>query len=546
MAILSTAFHRETLVKTKLDECVDLTLAGCPHLSWKKLSGNNFLSWYRNLRIVLTQERKLYVLEQSLRAPPPDDAPKQRKMLIAKLIEGSPVGPHVLNMIGYMETLRLLGFPLGQELATNLILQSLPSNYSQFVMNYNMNDYNKLLPELLSMLRTAEQEISKGTLVEMVQGTKNRGKGKKQGKKAKGAFKCDLVALKPKAKVANDDYCFHYCNSGHWKRNCKVYLEELKKKKKGSETSTSGIHVVEINVYTASTSWVLDTECSAHICGNVQDLRNSRSLAKGEVDLRAGNRARVVALTVGTYHLYLPTGLGYALQTGVFILNNTPSKLVEKTPYEIWYGKHPNMSFLKIWGCETYVNRLSSNKLGPKSDKCYFVGYLKETPGYYFYNPIEGKVFVARTVVTHEPRRSGRIRHEPERYRFLVTQDNDVLLVDNDEPTTYAEAMDVKTVFMNGKFLEDVYMTQPEGFVDPQCTGRVCKLQRSIYGLKQTFRSWNLRFDDVVKEFGFIKNEDEPCVYKKDLGEATYVLGEEELVVRGYIDAIFQSDKDDS
>ncbi|PKI49411.1 hypothetical protein CRG98_030196 [Punica granatum] len=117
-------------------------------------------------------------------------------------------------------------------------------------------------------------------------------------------------------------------------------------------------------------------------------------------------------------------------------------------------------------------------------------GYPKETRGYYFYNPTEGKVFVARTAVflekeflfkgtsgrklglgevlpqndidqstgkvaeqpqgvvvqsspqvTQEPRRSGRIRHEPERYGFLATQDNDVFLVDNDEPTTYAKAV---------------------------------------------------------------------------------------------------------
>ncbi|KAK8635282.1 hypothetical protein V6N13_023159 [Hibiscus sabdariffa] len=62
---------------------------------------------------------------------------------------------------------------------------------------------------------------------------------------------------------------------------------------------------------------------------------------------------------------------------------------------------------------------------------------------------------------------------------------------------------------------EDVYMTQPEGFVAPENAGKVCKLQRSIYGLKQASRSWNLRFNDAIKEFGFIRNEDEPCVYKK-------------------------------
>ena len=72
--------------------------------------------------------------------------------------------------------------------------------------------------------------------------------------------------------------------------------------------------------------------------------------------------------------------------------------------------------------------------------------------------------------------------------------------------------MDVKTAFLNGHLSEDVYMTQPEGFVDPKNAGKICKLQRSIYGLKQASRSWNIDFDEVVKGFGFIKNEDEPCV----------------------------------
>ena len=87
---------------------------------------------------------------------------------------------------------------------------------------------------------------------------------------------------------------------------------------------------------------------------------------------------------------------GHALQTAALTLNRALSKAAEKTPYELWTKKPPRLSFLKIWGCEAYVKRLISDKLHPKSDKCFFVGYPKEIKGYYFYNKSENKVFVDR------------------------------------------------------------------------------------------------------------------------------------------------------
>ncbi|KAJ9544603.1 hypothetical protein OSB04_024310 [Centaurea solstitialis] len=75
--------------------------------------------------------------------------------------------------------------------------------------------------------------------------------------------------------------------------------------------------------------------------------------------------------------------------------------------------------------------------------------------------------------------------------------------------------MDVKTAFLNGKLTEDVYMEQPEGFEDPKNPNKVCKLLKSFYGLKQASRSWNLHFDERIKEFGFAKSEFEPCVFVK-------------------------------
>src|SRR4051812_34991074 len=84
--------------------------------------------------------------------------------------------------------------------------------------------------------------------------------------------------------------------------------------------------------------------------------------------------------------------------------------------------------------------------------------------------------------------------------------------------------MYVKTAFLNGNIDEELYMMQPEGFVDPKDASKVCKLQRSIDGLKQASRSWNLRFDQVIKSFGFVPNCYEACIYKKVSGRSVTFL----------------------
>jgi hypothetical protein len=159
-----------------------------------------------------------------------------------------------------------------------------------------------------------------------------------------------------------------------------------------------------------------------------------------------------------------------------------------RAPYEIWTRKHPGLSFLKVWGCEAYVKRLISDKLTPKSDKCLFVGYPRETKGYYFYNKAEGKVFVAHNGVFMEkeflskgvsgskvqleeiqetpenvsaptnpiqevqdvvppdiealdPRRSMRARRATKKLTLLTMEQCNILLLENDKPITYMEAM---------------------------------------------------------------------------------------------------------
>ena len=60
---------------------------------------------------------------------------------------------------------------------------------------------------------------------------------------------------------------------------------------------------------------------------------------------------------------------GYALETAAFMLNRAASKSIETTPYELWFGKKPKLSFLKVWGGDTYVKKLQPDKLEPKSEK---------------------------------------------------------------------------------------------------------------------------------------------------------------------------------
>ena len=84
--------------------------------------------------------------------------------------------------------------------------------------------------------------------------------------------------------------------------------------------------------------------------------------------------------------------------------------------------------------------------------------------------------------------------------------------------------MDLKTAFLNGFLKEELYMMQPEGFVNPKGASKICKLQRSIYGLVQASRSWNIHFDEVIKAYGFIQTYSEACLYKKVSGSSVGLL----------------------
>jgi len=130
----------------------------------------------------------------------------------------------------------------------------------------------------------------------------------------------------------------------------------------------------------------LSHEFSDHLksCGIVPQLTRPRTPQRNGVSERR-NRTLLDMVRSMMSQSDLPLSFWcYALEIAAFTLNRVPSKSIDKTPYEIWTGKTPSLSFLKIWDCEAFVKRLQSDKLAPKSYKCIFVGYPRETLGYYF------------------------------------------------------------------------------------------------------------------------------------------------------------------
>ena len=81
-----------------------------------------------------------------------------------------------------------------------------------------------------------------------------------------------------------------------------------------------------------------------------------------------------------------------------------------------------------------------------------------------------------------------------------------------------------KTTFFNGFIKEELYMMQPECFVNPKGTNKMCKLQQSINGLVQASRSRNICFDELIKAYGFIHTFGKACIYKKVSGSSIALM----------------------
>ncbi|GJV63152.1 retrotransposon protein, putative, ty1-copia subclass [Tanacetum coccineum] len=333
----------------------------------QKLTGPNFIDWYRQLRIVLSIKDKLNYLEQPL--PPAhvalkgqqiqqnlenlhaNDMLKELKTLFAqqaehellqtvrdfhscKQEEGQSVRSYILKMKSYIDNLERLGHPVSLNLGVSLILILLRKEFDSFVQNYNMHNMGKTINGLHAMLKLYKKTLPKHNAPSLhairagkVQKGNNKhkkpqpqlaawGQNQRKGK--------NKLAYAPKPKIppppkredpAKDSICHQCGDTGHWKRNYPQYLAELLKIKKLSQ-GASGLGIFTIKLYTfPNKSWVYDTGCGTHIYNTTQGLSGSRKLKPCALSLYVGNGQRREVEAIGSYHLSLPSGL-------VIVLNN--------------------------------------------------------------------------------------------------------------------------------------------------------------------------------------------------------------------------------
>ncbi|KAG6427999.1 hypothetical protein SASPL_112247 [Salvia splendens] len=112
-----------------------------------------------------------------------------RDLFKCKIHDGSKVSEHVLKMIGLIKRLASIGTVFPANVSTNLILQSLPSSFENFIVNFSMNNTKVGLPELHNRLKTYESSTAKVKSVLMVSSSTKSSKWKNKQQQKKKASK---------------------------------------------------------------------------------------------------------------------------------------------------------------------------------------------------------------------------------------------------------------------------------------------------------------------------------------------------------------------
>ncbi|KAL0405777.1 UNVERIFIED_CONTAM: hypothetical protein Slati_3891600 [Sesamum latifolium] len=231
-----------------------------------------------------------------------------------------------------------------------------------------------------------------------------------------------------------------------------------------------------------------------------------------------------------------PSFWGYALETAAKLLDIAPSKSVPRTPYEIWHGKPVSYKYLRVWDSPAYVKRLVGDKLDSRSSCAVFL-----EKGFPLDNRCDEVLIEVSSGEPHHDsttsfdptnhtdsvpvlRRSTRESRIPKRYRFVGLASQ----IDND-PKTYGEAM---SDIDSDKWLEAM-KSEMDSMGSNQISRRVSLLleknRKSVVSKGPSTASSKLPEAgtlvlEVIRGYDFIKNDYDPCIYKKISGSSIAYL----------------------
>ena len=86
------------------------------------------------------------------------------------------------------------------------------------------------------------------------------------------------------------------------------------------------------------------------------------------------------------------------------------------------------------------------------------------------------------------------------------------------------QQLEVKTAFLHGDLDEEIYIEQPEGFVQHRNEKFVCRLKKSLYGLKQSPRQWYKKFDSFMLSQKYVRSEYDHCAYFKQFKNGIFII----------------------
>ncbi|GKC11965.1 retrovirus-related pol polyprotein from transposon TNT 1-94, partial [Tanacetum coccineum] len=186
-----------------------------------------------------------------------------------------------------------------------------------------------------------------------------------------------------------------------------------------------------------------------------------------------------------------------------------------KTPYELINGRKPDISFLHVFGALCYPknDREDIGKLGAKGDIGFFIGYSADSCAY-----------------RGTAKRRNRFRKKPSA-PLLRMEAIRIFLAYAAHKSFIVFQMDVKTAFLHGTLKEDVYVCQPEGFIDADHPSHVYKLKKALYGLKQAPRAWYDELSTFLLQNHFFKGTIDPTLFIRRFDDDI-------LVVQVYVDDI--------